>query len=150
MISRTYTITDKSSCVYYVKLAGSYRAINLQIEGQKDKKIVRANHSILTIAQLLLNFGEGPFENPQPVQPVQPGPTTVVVQTSQPQVVQPPPVIHFTENPQTHHCAFCNDNIVTNTKIEMGTGSWIAVGVLLFLTGIVIALILTRLLPINR
>ena len=76
------------------------------------------------------------FENPQPVQPVQPGPTTVVVQTSQPQVVQPPPVIHFTENPQAHHCAFCNDNIVTNTKIEMGTGSWIAVGALLFLTGI--------------
>ena len=55
---------------------------------------------------------------------------------SQPKVIQLSPVVHFAENPQGHHCDFCNDNIVTKTNTEMGTGSWICVGVLLIFTGL--------------
>jgi len=55
-------------------------------------------------------------------------PTTVIVQ-------QPARPVMYGQNPQRMNCLFCNQDIVTKTTADCGTGSWVICLALAFFTG---------------
>lgn len=91
-------------------------------------------------------YGAAPaFGAPQPDYPKVPqqtapggytsGAVTIAAQPNQTVIVQQPRVNHFTQNQQRMTCMFCNADIVTETRPDCGTGSWvIALALCFFLT----------------